>query len=483
VEAIQSHIDPYDFARDSLLAYTIATMPGFRVGRHHRLIASALERVERGACRRLMIWAPPRHTKSELASVRFPAWYLGRNPGKFVISMSYGQSLADTFGRAVRNLIRDPVHRATFPGCSLRGDSKAASRFHTERGGVYHALGFDGSVTGKGAHALIIDDPVKNADDASSESYREKQKVTFARDLKTRLQPDAAIVVVQTRWHEDDLSGWLLRESSDPWEVICLPALAEETNALGQPDPLGRAPGEALWPEWYSVRALEEIRDQPGMGSGWWALYQQRPRPETGGLLQKAWWKRWRRTPCPPEMAGAWVELPKRDAFDEITLSWDMAFKGTAKSDFVVGQAWGRIGRARFFLLDQVRGRWDFPETVRQCEAFAKRWSTAREVLIEDKANGPAVIQSLSTKIPRLIAIAPEGGKVARVHAIAPLVQAGNVFIPDDVEATWAPGFVAEASDFPSGVNDDQVDTMSQALNRLNTRVGDGEVLVGYGDR
>ena len=231
-------------ARAGLIDFTTYTKPDFTVGAHHKQIAEALESVERGECDRLMIFAPPRHTKSELASRRFPAWYLGRHPDKQLIAATYSGDFALDFGRDVRGIVQGEEFKALFPDVSLASDSQAANRWHTNKGGVSVYVGVGGPITGRGAHIALIDDPFKDREEADSEIRRQRVWDWYTSTAYTRLMPGGAIVVINTRWHDDDLSGRLLDEQTkggDQWEVLSLPAIAD---------------GEALWSDWYRLRRL-----------------------------------------------------------------------------------------------------------------------------------------------------------------------------------------------------------------------------------
>lgn len=270
-------------AREHLLAYSIAQWPGYRPAAHHRRIADALMAVERGEIKRLIITMPPRHGKSMEVSQFFPPWYLGRSPEKYIIASTYAQELADDFGRKVRDQMADPLHQAIFPECSLSETSKAANRFGTDQGGTYFAVGAGGSITGRGGHLLLIDDPIKGREEAESETMRRKLKDWYQSVAYTRLMPGGAIIVIQTRWHEDDLAGWLLREhASEDWTVLSLPAIDDK--------------GNALWPEAYDLEALERIRKAVGPRD-WNALYQQQPVPDTGDYFRRDWFKRYDKPP------------------------------------------------------------------------------------------------------------------------------------------------------------------------------------------
>ncbi len=258
--------------------------------------------------------------------------------------------------------------------------------------------------------------------------------------------PGASIIVIQTRWHENDLSGYLMTEHEDDWEVINLPALAEEN------DPLGREVGEALCPERFSVEALKQTKKS--MSSYMFAgLYQQRPAPLEGGIIKRGWFQRYK-------------ELPEQ--FDELIQSWDLTFKALGTS-FVVGEVWGRVG-ADFYLADLFRDRVDFPSTLRAILRLTKKWPGATTKVVEEAANGYAAISMLQDKIPGVVGQRPMGSKEARLIAVSGLIESGNVWIPEQSLADWADDFIEEAVNFPNAANDDQVDSMTMALSRLSKR-------------
>jgi hypothetical protein len=316
-------------AHEDLACYAAAVWPSFELAHHHNLILSKLEGVERGQISRLMIFLPPRHGKSLIASALFPSWYLGRRPDRHVIFASYGQELADDFGRRVRNFIVDPIHQAIFPDCRFSEDSTAAHRFGTTRGGLYYAVGRGGPITGRGANLLIIDDPIKDREEANSETIRRSLHEWFASVAYTRLAPGGAVVIIQTRWHEDDLAGWLLREhASENWDVLSLPAIAEQNEKF-------RREGEPLWPERFSLETLNRIRDAIG-GAAWASLYQQRPAAAEGAIFKRHWWQIYR--------------LPLTVAMNRIIQSWDTAYKRGTENDFSVCTTWG-AGENGLYLL------------------------------------------------------------------------------------------------------------------------------------
>ena len=246
------------------------------------MIANKLEAVERGEIDRLMIFMPPRHGKSELASKRFPAWCLGRNPKRQIIAASYNSDLASDFGRNVCNIAAEPEFREVFPGVSLAADSQAANRFNTNAKGTYVAAGVGTAVTGRGADIALIDDPFKDREEADSERRRELVWDWYRSTLYTRLMPGGAVVLIQTRWHEDDLAGRLLEQEGEQWDVLELPALHPERGAL--------------WPEWYDEGALARIKETIGPRE-WSALYQQQPQPDEGTFFQREWFSEWNKLP------------------------------------------------------------------------------------------------------------------------------------------------------------------------------------------
>jgi predicted phage terminase large subunit-like protein len=270
-------------AKRSLLRFTEYTNPQYQRAQHHAQIAAKLEAVERGEIDRLMIFMPPRHGKSELASKRFPAWCLGRDPSRQIIAASYNSDLANDFGRNVRNIVAEPEFGQVFPGVGLASDSQAANRMNTNHGGAYVAAGVGTAVTGRGAHIALIDDPFKDREEADSERRRNTVWDWYRSTLYTRLMPSGAIVLIQTRWHEDDLAGRLLEHEAGQWDVLELPAVNDA--------------GEALWPEWYDKAALDRIKATIGPRE-WSALYQQKPQPDDGTFFQREWFQTWGKLPA-----------------------------------------------------------------------------------------------------------------------------------------------------------------------------------------
>jgi predicted phage terminase large subunit-like protein len=431
-------------AHEDLACYSILQCPQFERAPHLELILSKLEAVERGELKRLMICLPPRHSKSFTTSSNFPAWFLGRHPQHHVIFATYGQELSDDFGRRVRNFIADSVHQAIFPNCRLSADSAAAHRFNTTVGGAYFAVGTGGSITGRGANLLLIDDPIKDREEANSEPVRKSLHDWFASVAYTRLMPGGAIILIQTRWHEDDLAGWLLREhASENWDVLSLPAIAEHDESF-------RKEGEALWPERFPLETLSRIREAIG-GAAWASLYQQRPAAAEGAIFKRTWWRSYRQAP----------------KFSHIVQSWDTAFKKGAENCFSVCTTWGSAENGHY-LLSVWRGRVEFPELRRVLIAQAEEWKP-NAILVEDRASGQSLLQELksATALP-VIAVKVDSDKLSRAQAVTAFVEAGKVYLPE--EAPWLSDYIDELASFPTGLYDDAVDSTTQALNYFRER-------------
>lgn len=376
-------------------------------------------------------------------SERFPAWTMGRRPEQQVILASYAAELAWQNSRKARDLFAHPLwpFRAR-----LRQDSQAMNRWETTDGGILLAAGVGGAMTGFGAHKLIIDDFVKNREDADSEVIREKQWEWFASTARTRLMPGGAIVITATHWHEDDIIGRVLNSpGGSRYRVIRLPAIAEDTD-----DPVGRRIGEALWPAWYDAAALAEIRQDIGSRE-WAALYQQSPTADEGGMFKRAWFaRRWHADTLP--------------TMQYTVLAVDAAFKTGVQNDPSSIHLWGTDG-VDFYVLDEWRGRWEFPELKRAIVAAARARKPTL-VLIEDTASGQSAIQELrrETSLP-IVAHKVTASKEARAQAVSPLCEAGKVVLP--AGGSWVGDWIDEHAAFPAGRHDDRVDNTSAALARL----------------
>jgi len=426
-----------------LLAYGAAVQPGFQTPSHLVRLGERLEAIAEGRCRRLIVSAPPRHGKSLLTSVVFPSWFLGKRPAAEIIFTTYSQEFSEDHGRKVRNLLGSPIHKAIFPESCLSDDSAAAFRFTTTAGGIYVATGRGGSLTGRGADLMIVDDPLKGIEEAGSAAIRKGLHEWFRSDAFTRLQPNGALIVISTRWHHDDLAGMLQREHpGEGWEDLTFPAIAEAD------DPLGREEGAALWPERYPLEELQRMRAVVGERA-WISLYQGRPVAATGGIFKRDWWQTYREAPA---------EFQRKVQF------WDCAVKSGQENDYSVCTTWGAT-KTGFYLLHCWRDKVQFPALKKAAVALHDSWGPD-VVLIEDASSGSSLVQELvgDTNLP-VKAIKVSSDKVTRANAVTPLIETGKVYIPE--AASWVAEYLDELSSFPAGKHDDQVDSTVGALGYL----------------
>jgi predicted phage terminase large subunit-like protein len=436
--------DVLALAQHDFACYCIAIQPGFELARHIEVLVDALERVERGEIRRLCVSMPPRHGKSLACSVLLPSWYLGRHPDRSIITASYGAELSEGWGRRVRNILADPLHQAIFPNCRLSPDSQAMNRLDLTAGGSYFATGRGGPITGRGASLLVLDDTLKDAEEARSETIRASLLEWYKTTAYTRLTPDGAVVLVQTRWHEADLPGVLIKEQPGEWTVVNLPALAEPG------DPLGRSEGEALWPSRFSLDTLQSIRAAIG-GAAWNSLYQGRCSAAQGTIFKRDWFRTYREPPA---------------TFQRIIQSWDTGFKTGRENDFSVSTTWGTTENG-YYLLSLWRDKVEFPELKRQVASQAEQWAP-HAILVEDAASGQSLIQELKVATRfAVLPIKPDSDKVSRAQAVTPLFEAGKVFVPEG--AVWLSDYLDELAAFPASAHDDCVDSTSMALNYLRS--------------
>jgi predicted phage terminase large subunit-like protein len=404
---------------------------------------------------RLIVCMPPRHGKSLIVSKDWPAWFLGHHPDKEVIVASYAAELAEDHSRSTRGLIKSDLFRAAFPRCELSPDKSAVGKWQTTLGGGYRAAGVGGGITGMGAHIAIIDDPFKSREEALSAARRESVWGWYAVDLRTRVAPGGGILVMHTRWHEDDLVGRLLSPANDigeHWDVLSYAALAEA-------DEVHRKKGEALHPERWPADAMEKAIAAAGPYFGP-ALFQQRPVHIGGNIWKEAWFR-------------YYDTMPER--FDRIVQSWDCTFKDLSTSDFVAGQVWGVLGR-NYYLLHRVCERLDIVATLDAIEATTRLFPSSAEVLVEDKANGTAVMRLLRGKVAGLTPVEPEGGKIARMVAASGPISEGRVYLPT---ATRNPGvldYLNEVTKVPAAPHDDEADATSQFI--IHAENGGGGIFI-----
>lgn len=423
-------------------------------------IDAALGDVAAGTCDRLMVSLGPQEGKSERVSRRFPTWMLARDPSTRVAIISYAHRIARRWGKTIRD---DVV--AHGPKLGIHVDPEAAVDEWTltgQRGGVYTSSP-TGSLTGRAVDLLIVDDPYKDGKQADSVAWQERVRDWWTEVAIPRLGPGVAVVIVATRWREDDLLGWLQkRDGGDEWRVINIPAQADHDPEKGETDVLGREPGEYLKSARGRTREQWEKRKRDAGSRSWLALFQGRPAPAGGNIFRESWWRYYEQPQWVARDDGVHVPL----SFHEVIISADCTFKDTDSADYVCLQVWGRRG-VEAFLLDQVHARMDFTTTIDRFRRLAAKWPAALLKLIEDKANGTAVINMLRRQIPGIVAVEPDGGKVERAAAVSPFVEAGNVWLPSPELAPWIDGYVQELKAFPKAAHDDQTDTTSQALNRL----------------
>lgn len=428
-----------ELARRYLLDFTRYTNSLYISAQHHVQIANKLEAVERGEIDRLMIFMPPRHGKSELATRRWPAWCMGRNSNRQIVSASYNSELAMDFGRDVRNIVATPEYGQVFPGITLRADSQAASRWHTNNGGIYNAVGVEKALTGKGADILLIDDPLKDRAEADSEVRRDAVWKWYQSTAYTRLMPGAAIVLIQTRWHEDDLAGRLLN-GADQWDVLELPAI--------------NAAGEALWPEWYDVDALQRIKANVGARE-WSALYQQQPQPDEGSFFQREWFRTWDIKP----------------AALNIYASSDYAVTEDG-GDYTAFAIWGVDNDNNLYRLARWKAQANPMVWIdKQCELI-RQWKPLAwfgEAGVIQKAIEPMLRRRMveTRSMCRLEWVSSITDKPTRARAFQARAEMGKVFMEQGADLT-------EFLKFPAGKHDDEVDCatmMGRVLDELHPAI------------
>lgn len=390
---------------------------------------------------------PPRHGKSEMVSHWFPVWLLTRWAHLRIILASYEAEFAASWGRRVRNTVND-----ISPGL-IEADSRAADRWTTSAGGGMTTAGVGGPITGRGANVLIIDDPVKNAEEAESPTYRERAWEWWTSTAYTRLEPDGVVVLLQTRWHEDDLAGRILSRSGETWTHVDLPALAEPGDALG------RAAGEALWPERYSREALLGIQREVG-SRVWSALYQQKPVPASGGLFKREWLDRCRYRVVGEdvfEVKGVRVPLSSMRRFSTV----DLAASVKTTADYTVIATFGVTPAGDVIVLDVRRERMEGPDIVPAMRAAAQRWKPAA-LWVEKVGFQLALIQWARREGLPVRELVPDRDKVARALPLSAAFEGERFLLP--AYAPWVDVVVGELLSFPLGTHDDTVDALAYGL-------------------
>jgi len=444
------YIEHIKMCQDNFLYFVQSVWPDFICRKerdpkkwgHHQHIAHELTKIARGSKGRLIVNMPPRHTKSEFASYLFPAWYIGKFPKKKIMQVSHNAELAGRFGSKVRNLIDSKEYKSIFGDVKLREDSKAKGRWETNHGGEYFAAGVGGSITGRGADLLIIDDP-HTEQDSLSDSAMERAYDWYNSGPRQRLQPGGSILLVMTRWAQDDLTGRLLKSQSeakaDKWKLIEFPAILDS--------------GNPVWPEYWSLEELEAVKASI-VPRNWNAQYMQDPVAEEGAILKREWWQPWK---------------GKVPALKHVIQSYDTAFSKKESADYSAITTWGIFeptpGENCLILLDAEKGRWDFPELKAVAFEAYKYWEP-ESVIVEAKASGQSLIQELRRAGIPVIDFVPSKGKDkhSRVNACAPVFESANVYYPED--ARFALEVIEECAAFPYAQHDDYVDSTTQAVLR-----------------
>lgn len=447
-----------DGAREKFLPYVKFMWPGFVEGSHHRIIADLFDDVLSGRKNRVIINMPPRHTKSEFASIYLPSFFLGKYPDKKIIQASHTSELAVGFGRKVRNLIDRKDFQMLFPNISLAADSKAAGRWATSKGGEYFAIGVGGAVAGKGADLFVIDDPVSEQEamlgEGNPEVYRRVLE-WYETGPRQRLQPGAAVIIVMTRWSLLDLTGQLIKkqialkddERGDRWDVVELPAILPS--------------GKPIWPEYWKLESLLDTKASIPV-SRWNAQYQQQPTSEEGALIKREYWREWGDRPEPK--------------YTNIIQSWDTAFSANTRANYSACTTWGvffnaELNRNCLMLIDAVRGKWEFPQLKEEALKLYKE-RKPDICLVEARAAGmPLIYELRAMGIPIQDVVVGRGGKgqsndkISRVNSITDIFASGVVFARK--QALTTQDVIEECAAFPAGENDDYVDTVTQAVSRF----------------
>ncbi|MEM8449265.1 phage terminase large subunit [Morganella morganii] len=447
-----------EIARRSLHEFIQYINPEYITSHFSETVCASLDNflIEMMAGKRpiLILGAPPQHGKSDIVSRYLPAYFFGKYPDMRVAGLSYGKDLASDMNRDVQRIMMSEEYKALFPESCLNAKRVVTVEIEAKRNsetfeivgrkGAYISQGIGGPLTGKKVDLGIIDDPIKNAKEALSPVTKKATWNWYISTFKTRLSKNSGEIIMATRWATDDLSGRVI-DSSDKAKVLAFPAINER--------------GEALVPELHPIDSLLEKKALFG-DYFWSAMYQQKPKPGDGQIFHE-------------EFARYYLPKDLPDTFDEVIHSWDMTFKDSDGTDYVVGQVWGKKG-ANAYLLYQIRKRMSFTETLKAVKLLVEKYPQARRKLVEDKANGPAVIDTLKTTVSGLVPIEPDGSKIARAHACTAEWEAGNVWLPHKDIAPWVTETVEEITTFPFAGHDDTVDAMTQALRYLFQKKGGG---------
>lgn len=458
-------------ARDDLIAFCCAMQPDYKVGKHHRILGDLLMEIEQGreyeydgkpaentGKDRICVNMPPRHGKSQLVSIYFPAWFLGKNPDKKVLMVSHTTDLAVDFGRKVRNLISTDDYREIFPDTQLAIDSKSAGRWNTSKGGEYFACGVGSALAGRGAHLLLVDDPHNEQDIINGNlDVFDKAYEWFTFGARTRLMPGGRVAIIQTRWHLDDLTGRVTRdmtqnELADKYEVVEFPAILETedpekpTNFIEKP----------LWPEFFNLDALYRTKASMPLFQ-WNAQYQQTPTAEEAALVKREWWNEW--------------EEEQPPTCEYLIMSLDAAAEKHNRADYTALTVWGVFfnneeDRYELILLNSIKQRMEFPELKQLSYEQYLEWEPD-SFIVEKKGSGTPLYQELRRMGLVVQEYTPHrgsGDKMARLNSVADIIKSGLCWVP---QTRWAEEVVEEIAGFPFMSNDDLVDSTVMALMRF----------------
>lgn len=447
-----------ELARRSLSEFALYTDTRYDLNWHHELLCEYLDDFVERKRTRLMVFMPPRHGKSELVSRKLPAYIFGKYPNTNIIAASYSASLAQLMNRDVQRIIDSELYREIFPTVGLYGKnirSTAQGSYLRNSDifeivnyrGSYRGAGVGGGITGMGGNYIIIDDPIKNKEDAKSSTIRDKLWDWYTSTLYTRKEGHGNILITLTRWHEDDLAGRLLDlmkkdPISDQWDILMLPAVCEEETQHSR-DP--RKEGEALWQGKFDEKELASIKVNVGIYD-WTALYQQQPQPIDGSILKREW------------MNKRYKQLPSGC---QLIQTWDLPFKASEHSAKCAGIIMAKKG-SEIFIVDCINEKMNFTTSIAAIKDMTAKYPKARAKVVEDKANGPAIIDFLKKDISGMVSFNPKGSKEDRALSVSPYFEAGNVYFPEDTP--WVAELINDLVKFPGGLYKDTVDATVQGI-------------------